>query len=585
MSLIPGFLRRFFRAYGSYKYYKHLFSFLKAVGIKEKTNIVRWKENHFFTCEWNSLFRLNPKSVNQGYIYYAPDFDLPRFMEIKHLILKDRPVFFIMTGRYVSPSDFSPHKGYQGLYLSQMYHLALKNKYFLYMRFPTDETVELMMMDISYSKAMKKYYPEYHPIFSYAKYDRYEPLYIVPEKGFNPYKPGLVFQNFASLYLLTLTRYPIELTVQFILKSNAPINVRIHVNMTKIKDIQVKDTQTVVKLENIYLNPLQGHGIEILNRNDSDEDVEISIQKLNYSMKEMTFSKYCQLMPFDKFQRHQIIKNIIEFVRSKGMLSGTSQVLDIGGNPGYLHNFIPELDILVVDEDPCDFVHQMPANLFKRYKSFESGFDVVTAIDVLEHVSAKQRNAFLDSICKSSKKIIILSFPVNKPEIHEAEKLLYEFETQFLKHDNRYLREHLDQPLPRPESIIEYCVQRGISYKVMPNAYLPRWFSMMFLNLAKEYLGEDASSIQEFNRLYNEQFFESDNKNPGYRMVMILSKFEGEIDSLTEQMERDPNTEELAYLNYPSDLISVFQEAGHEEIANWLTKNKETLEKVENILF
>ncbi len=587
MNFFAKFFKRFFKIFSTFFYYKHLFNFLKNVNIKEKAVILKWIDNEFFTSDWNFIFKINKTSKKKGYIFYNPDYPLPSYEHVKTLILKEKPGFFILTGIYFSPSDKNLKKWYKGIYLSQLFDIAHKYNYLLYLNFLSDDTVEIFLFSNEYKEIFLKYFGRYNPLYKFAYYNENTGVFVIPEKGFYLNKKGLLsFKEYASFYILSLSSIPISLSFETYLTSNAPISVRVHFNMIRMKNIELNATSTSMEIKDVLINPFQGSGIQLLNLHPPENRQEISLKNIKVYFSKSDYNFFCKSLPFDKYQRHQIIKGIVEYFKSKKLIKPTGPILDIGGNPGYLKNFLPEFTITVIDEEPCDYIYQMPRSVFLKYRKYKKYFEVVCAIDVLEHIDINKRNKFLFEAFGYTRKFLILSFPVNKPEIKEAEKLLFEFEKEFFERENRFLKEHLSQPLPTVESVLDFCKKQNIPYKILPNAFLPRWFSMMLLNLIKEYTKEEFSAILEFNRKYNDLFYAFDNKNPSYRVVIILGRNVAQLELITYDLEKElEENKELQILNYPTKILDILDRPDLTNVKRWLEERKEILEKIENISF
>ncbi|MFQ5354296.1 MAG: hypothetical protein ACE5DR_05055 [Thermodesulfobacteriota bacterium] len=50
-------------------------------------------------------------------------------------------------------------------------------------------------------------------------------------------------------------------------------------------------------------------------------------------------------LPFDQYQRYRVIKDAIDAVRTN---KGPLKILDVGGSPGTLLDFLPDDDIYTV---------------------------------------------------------------------------------------------------------------------------------------------------------------------------------------------------------------------------------------------
>src|SRR3989344_1075693 len=149
-------------------------------------------------------------------------------------------------------------------------------------------------------------------------------------------------------------------------------------------------------------------------------------------------------LPYDIYERHRKVGSLIE---------PNKTVLDIGGELNQLSQFCKPKKITVANLK--DSIEKSDVAIKKNKLSFpKDSFDVVTAIDVLEHVPKKERLKFIDSLKLISKNIIIISFPLGTKNHIEYEKEI----EKWLENKNQeitYLKEHISLGLPSEEEIRE----------------------------------------------------------------------------------------------------------------------------------
>lgn len=163
-------------------------------------------------------------------------------------------------------------------------------------------------------------------------------------------------------------------------------------------------------------------------------------QKILYKL---ATAKY--FLAFDIFERHKFIGTFIP---------DGAEILDVGGSLSQLHYFSKPKKIMTIDiKPPADIVYdgdKIPAK--------ENSFDIITSIDVFEHVPRPARDNFIAELNRVAKNKIILSAPLGtKTHIkYETEALAYA-----KKHgiDMPYIEEHIANGLPTPEEIADYAKQ------------------------------------------------------------------------------------------------------------------------------
>lgn len=155
--------------------------------------------------------------------------------------------------------------------------------------------------------------------------------------------------------------------------------------------------------------------------------------------KDSTLSKF--FLPYDIYERHKFVGSLIE---------NDQTVVDIGGELNLLSQFCHPAEIIVANLTSGDIIIKKNKIPFKK-----ESFDVVTAIDVLEHIPKIKRKDFISHLLEIAKKRLILSFPIGTPK-----HIAYEKKTQSLLKkigvDVRYLKEHNLYGLPTTSEIVEY---------------------------------------------------------------------------------------------------------------------------------
>ena len=132
---------------------------------------------------------------------------------------------------------------------------------------------------------------------------------------------------------------------------------------------------------------------------------------------------------YDQFQRYSVLREFLKvFYEGKDI-----RVMDVGGlSPDRegKHLWLPLKSIfsgesIVVDRAPFkdkDFIQVNGKNL-----PFENNsFDVVSALDVLEHIPEKDRGDFLSELARVSKDSLFLSAPFSDSSIEQVEGLVFD---------------------------------------------------------------------------------------------------------------------------------------------------------------
>lgn len=170
-------------------------------------------------------------------------------------------------------------------------------------------------------------------------------------------------------------------------------------------------------------------------------------------------------LPYDIYERHKRVGKFIE---------SNHTVLDVGGELHHLSQFSSPTKIIVANLTGGDVVIKKGKLPFSN-----NSFDIVCAIDVLEHIVKKKRKQFIENLIKVAKKRVILSFPVGT-----LQHLKYEKETQaYLRKKGKsvtYLEEHIMNGLPTEKEVdnLTKHFKRKIFFSgnIFINKYLFRFF-------------------------------------------------------------------------------------------------------------
>lgn len=289
-------------------------------------------------------------------------------------------------------------------------------------------------------------------------------------------------------------------------------------------------------------------------------------------------------LPFDQYGRMRIVENVLvtlySMISERALTPDTTQftlrVLDVGGYPGILPRFLPGgaygitvLDVVPDDGSIPDYVQGSGLELPYEAESF----DVVTALDTLEHIPQEHRARFLDELKRVARYAVVLVNPVQSVEADLAEETLDEYIRWILDAQQEQLAEHRDYGLPDFEATEQAFTQYGWETLRFPTANVYNWLLMM---LAKHYLismrDEKAITFERtLDRFYNLTFTESDRALPAYRGVLVAVRpgLEAALRRIEEQYPPLPpqegaNQERLQLANILMQMFDL-KIANHED--------------------
>ncbi|MGQ9904036.1 MAG: class I SAM-dependent methyltransferase [Anaerolineae bacterium] len=154
-------------------------------------------------------------------------------------------------------------------------------------------------------------------------------------------------------------------------------------------------------------------------------------------------------LSYDLYERHQVVARLIAAHGAQDR-----QVLDVGGRIGLLQKFVPCRVISVNVDGSGDVQYAGEILPFAR-----DSFDIVVAIDTLEHIPRLQRPRFVSECLRVSRNAIMLAAPFGSPGHAEAEARLNDLFEQLTGKAHRYLSEHILYGLPDTKEIQDLIVQ------------------------------------------------------------------------------------------------------------------------------
>jgi hypothetical protein len=141
------------------------------------------------------------------------------------------------------------------------------------------------------------------------------------------------------------------------------------------------------------------------------------------------------IWPQDTRERHTIVARLV----------GTrGTVLDVGGRPGELATVLPACRVTTLNVDP-------PADVIAGGDELpfqDAAFDVVTSIDVLEHLPAASRRRHLEELVRVARAQVVACCPLGTEAHARAERELAEWYVSTTGKPHRFLEEHLANGLP-----------------------------------------------------------------------------------------------------------------------------------------
>ena len=242
-------------------------------------------------------------------------------------------------------------------------------------------------------------------------------------------------------------------------------------------------------------------------------------------------------LPFDQFQRYELVRVLLESVRSDGK---RFRILDVGGRTALLREFLPLDQVELVDVVPSEaegLVLGSGAEL-----PFQDGaFDAVCAFDTLEHVPAPLRDDFVRECARVAQSYVILAGPYDSPRVAEAEETLLDFLRSRLNWEHEYLLEHRVNGLPSMPAALGLFEDAGARTVAIGHGELSRWLALMCVELYIEHETLLKGFAPQLYRFYNEHLFPFDHGSEVYRHAVIAAFGDAPLPTVGDAL-REPST-------------------------------------------
>lgn len=156
----------------------------------------------------------------------------------------------------------------------------------------------------------------------------------------------------------------------------------------------------------------------------------------------------------------------------KGLTPQETSILDVGGYDGALALFLSDYRLHLIDPATTG------ASILDGPIRNQS-YDIITAIDVLEHIAPADRYTALQELSRMARRFVVLNYPCRQTS--EAQALLLKATS------NPLIKEHVQWELPDTDWVCSTMERFGFTAKTKEHSSLAIWLGQyLALNLAPE---------------------------------------------------------------------------------------------------
>ncbi len=235
-------------------------------------------------------------------------------------------------------------------------------------------------------------------------------------------------------------------------------------------------------------------------------------------------------MIFDQYQRYKTVEIIVDMLRTY-LQKEKFTILEIGANEQCnLEMVLPKDDIQYSDIELSEWMKEderfIQLDGCNMSEISDEQYDVVVALDVLEHIPDGQRERFMIEMNRVAKHMAIICFPYKTVYNESAEKRVNSYYKMIFGSDHKWLIEHIQNGLPQLDYVKNILSDNQISHQEFFHGDIFVWEEMMKALFTVYDLQNGGYYFEEIDKLYEEQMYYNDNADLSYRVFMMLSKDE-----------------------------------------------------------
>jgi len=236
---------------------------------------------------------------------------------------------------------------------------------------------------------------------------------------------------------------------------------------------------------------------------------------------------------YDIFQRYSLLQRLVSAAFPSSYADKLS-ILDVGCGASKLSSKFLGERVKITRADVSDFGESdiVVLDPGAPLPFPDQSFDVVMALEVLEHVPSDGRAALIAECRRVARHGVILCCPVADYGAADAEKVLNETVRQLADKDEAFLLEHAQLGLPTLAEVNEALNGEGWNVASIPNAPLDHWLLFSIVDLIYAYDFGNSVQKDDFNAKINATapLLQSDGRH--YREFFIATRDNADTEQI-----------------------------------------------------
>ncbi len=233
-------------------------------------------------------------------------------------------------------------------------------------------------------------------------------------------------------------------------------------------------------------------------------------------------------MDFDQYQRYETVRELAEELRRLAQTKVLS-ILEVGANEHQiLGQLLPNDEILYSDvELPEELLadpHFVIVDATDMAEFADEQFDLVVALDVLEHIPNENRLAMLGEMNRVARHACVVCFPYDSRANREAERRANEQYSVIFGNPHIWLLEHIKNGLPSISDTEAALESQGLFYFHFEHGDVQVWEEMIKIISYTYYTPDALPYLDSINSVYIDNLYRHDVGEDNYRTFFVSSR-------------------------------------------------------------